>query len=221
MKICTKTTRHARGHGFTLFEAILVTFILAVLIALWLPRWTRRSRPSATIGCLNRLKQVGLAFRSWAMDNGDKFPMEVPVTNGGTRELLGSALVAPHFQVLSNELGTPRILICPSDKRRTWPVSFETNFTDANLSYFIGPDATQTNTTKFLCGDDNLSSNGVPLKTGLVALGTNSPIAWTSQRHSNQGNILWADGSVQTFSSGQLRSAFVSMGVATNRLLMP
>ncbi len=220
MILCLKAKRRNR-QGFSLIEAIIISFILAVLIALWLPRVKRPRRPSPTFQCVTNLKQVGLAFRLWALDNGDKYPMEVSVTNGGTMELLGGALVAPHFRVMSNELSTPKLLFCPMDLRRTRATSFETNFADANLSYFIGPDATETNTTTFLSGDDNLSSRSLPLKRGLVALGTNSPIAWTSQRHSNQGNILLADGSVQTFNSVRLRAAFVATGVATNRLLMP
>jgi hypothetical protein len=50
------------------------------------------------VQCINNLKQIGLAFRIWGGDNGDKYP---------------TSLV-----VMSNELTTPRILVCPSDKER-------------------------------------------------------------------------------------------------------
>jgi len=50
------------------------------------------------IQCVNNLKQVGLAFRIWAGDHRDKFP---------------TSLV-----VMSNELSTPKILVCPSDSAR-------------------------------------------------------------------------------------------------------
>lgn len=50
------------------------------------------------IQCVNNLKQVGLAMRIWAGDNNDKYP---------------TSLV-----VMSNELSTPKILICPSDTAR-------------------------------------------------------------------------------------------------------
>jgi hypothetical protein len=50
------------------------------------------------IQCVNNLKQVGLAFRIWAGDNTNKYP---------------TSLV-----VMSNELSTTKILVCPSDKAR-------------------------------------------------------------------------------------------------------
>ena len=50
------------------------------------------------IQCVNNLKQVGLAFRIWAGDNQDKYPTTL--------------------NVMSNELSTTKILVCPSDKAR-------------------------------------------------------------------------------------------------------
>ena len=50
------------------------------------------------IQCVNNLKQIGLAFRIWGGDNKDKYP---------------TSLV-----VMSNELSTTKILVCPSDKAR-------------------------------------------------------------------------------------------------------
>jgi len=50
------------------------------------------------IQCVNNLKQIGLAMRIWAGDNNGKYP---------------TSLV-----VMSNELSTVKILICPSDKGR-------------------------------------------------------------------------------------------------------
>jgi hypothetical protein len=50
------------------------------------------------IQCANNLKQIGLAFRIWGGDNNDKYP---------------TSLV-----VMSNELSTTKILVCPSDEAR-------------------------------------------------------------------------------------------------------
>ncbi len=50
------------------------------------------------IQCVNNLKQLGLAMRIWAGDNADKYP---------------NSLV-----VMSNELSTVKILICPGDEAR-------------------------------------------------------------------------------------------------------
>jgi competence protein ComGC len=101
--------------GFRLSEAIVVAVVLAVLIACLLPALLASRRRPMTVSCANNVKQIGLAFRQWALDNNDKFPMQVPVANGGTMELVGSGVVYPHFRVMSNEFGTPKVLVCPED----------------------------------------------------------------------------------------------------------
>jgi len=225
-------TNRGTPRAFNLFEAMVVTGVMAVLIALYLPELMRpRGRRCQRINCANNLKQIGLSFKQWALDNDDKYPMQVSVTNGGTMELVASGNVVANFVVMSNELNTPKILFCPHDLKRMAATTFvrvlpagvthQILLTKNNVSYFVGADATDAAPQMFLSGDDNLASARRRLLSGLVELWTNSPIAWTSQRHSNQGNILLADGSVQGFSSDRLRAAFGSTGVATNRLLMP
>ena len=82
--------------------------------------------------------------------------MQVSVTNGGTMELVASGLVFPHFRVVSNQLSTPRILVCPIDKNRTSATNFENDLKDRNLSYFINVDSIAGNGSSLLCGDRNL-----------------------------------------------------------------
>ncbi len=223
-----------KRRGFTLIEFMFVVVALAVLAALLLPGYARRHARSSKIGCVYNLKQVGLSFRQWAQDNGDKFPMQTPVTNGGTMELVGSGNVFVHFLVMSNEINVPKILICPeeSNPKRQAATTFASvlspgalnsvPFTnDHNVSYFVGVDAVDTSPQMFLVGDDNLTIRGVRVKRGILSLWTNTPVAWTKDRHVNQGNICLADGSVQGFNNQTLARAFQSTGVITNRLAMP
>ena len=72
--------------GLTLIEVLVVIAVIVLLAAMFLPALPSHHRPSR-INCSNNLKQIGLSYRIWAGDNGDKFPMEVSVTNGGTMEL--------------------------------------------------------------------------------------------------------------------------------------
>ncbi len=51
-----------------------------------------------SIACVNSLKNIGLALRVWAIDNESLFP--------------------PDFRSMSNELVSPKILICPADSGR-------------------------------------------------------------------------------------------------------
>jgi len=156
--------------------------------------------------------------------------MSVSVTNGGTMELIESGTVWRHFQAMSNELNTPKILICPADsERQKYLASIWNNtpsaprdtiafISDLNNSYFIGVDEADTNTTMFLAGDRNLTEKNVALKPGLHSLTTSDVVGWTKELHVNQGNILMADASVQQFSTATLQKALENTGVASNRI---
>ena len=223
-----------KRRGFTLLEFLLIVTVLAVLVAVFLPAVTRRHRRHPRINCVNNLKQVGLSFRQWALDNNDKNPMQVSVTNGGTMELVASGNVYVHFLVLSNELNTPKILFCSqeSNPKRQPATTFasvippgapyQAPFTnDYNVSYFVGVDAVDSSPQMFLTGDDNLAIRSVRVKRGIHSLGTNTPVAWTKDRHINQENICLADGSVSGLNNQGLTKAFQSTGVVTNRLAFP
>lgn len=204
--------------------------MVAVLAAMLLPANTGGPRKAQRISCVNNLKQVGLAYRLWAGDNDNKYPMEVSVTNGGTMELIADGKNAwLNFLVMSNELSTPKILICPADAERFPPA---TNFTSElawKISYFVGLDADEDHPQMFLSGDGNFAISNVPVKSGVLELSTNMaaywldvPVDWTDTRHKPRlGNIGFADGSARETYFYSLRNALYQTGVATNRLAIP
>jgi prepilin-type processing-associated H-X9-DG protein len=186
-----------------------------------LPALAKAKRRTSKVGCVNCLKQIGIAYRVWANDNGDKYPMQVSGTIGGAMELVATGNVAACFQVMSNQLSTPELLICPQDTKSIPATNFGPGFNNSNVSYFVGLDADQTNLQIFLSGDDNFAIGGIPVKSGLLQLWTNTPIAWTKARHKFVGNILLADGSVQQLTTKGLQQTLRQTGVATNRLAIP
>ena len=149
------------GAGFALaglimgYVSLLVS--LVILPAMLLPALSRAKGKAQSINCSNNMKQIGLSFRTWAIDNNDNFPFNVSTNKGGTLELcqLGSEgfdrNAAFHFQVMSNELSTPKILVCPADSKRQ-PAPDFLSLQSANVSYQVrsGPNVSDTNPDQVL-----------------------------------------------------------------------
>jgi prepilin-type N-terminal cleavage/methylation domain-containing protein/prepilin-type processing-associated H-X9-DG protein len=211
-------TPHARA--FTLTEVLLVVAVLALLALLLLPAVTRPRHSSGRLGCTNNLKQIGLAFRTWAIDNDGRLPMQVSVTNGGTMELAASGLVFPHFLVASNELATPRLLVCPNDERRSSVVSFIAGLSDTNISYFVNIDATPEEASSLLCADRNLT-NVQTAGSRFVIISNGTRIGWTKEIHSKRGNACFADGAVHGATNGWPLTIVRLPDGVTNRLAIP
>jgi prepilin-type processing-associated H-X9-DG protein len=207
-----------RASGFKLIELLVVIGAVVLLAALLLPALAAARRKTSRINCVCHLKQVPVAFRIWESDNGDKYPMQVVLTNNETMKLVTNGNAYLLWQTASNELKTPKVLHCPADKQRTEAVSFSQGFSDANISYFCSLDAVETYPQMILAGDDNLAVDGVPVKPGILNLGSTNTVTWTDERHRRVGNLGMADGSVQQLTSAGLNSAFVNStnGVPTN-----
>jgi prepilin-type processing-associated H-X9-DG protein len=213
----THRTRR-RASGFNQIELLVVIGVVVLLAALLLPALAAAKRKSSRLGCVSSLKQVGIAFRLWEGDNGDKYPMQVVLTNSETMKLVTNGNAYLLWQTMSNELSTPKILHCPNDKQRTNAMSFSQGFSDANISYFFSLDAVETYPQMILDGDDNLAVDGVRVKPGILNLWPNSTVTWTKERHRGAGNIGMADGSAQQVTSRGLKSAIdnVTLDVPTN-----
>lgn len=229
-----KTKRTSQEIGFTIVELIVVIMVVAVLAGLVVPQIARNQRRHGHgMSCWHNLHQVGLAFRLWAGDNGDKLPMQVSITNGGAMEWAEAGNVWQIFMVMSNELSTPKIVFCPEDQTANHKMatafpppstySGSVIFTnDNNVSYFVGMEADEVHPTRILVGDSNLEVNQKAVAHGFLNLWTNSPVRWDKTRHEKQcGNIALADGSVENCTKAQLQKLLAETLIQTNRLLIP
>jgi prepilin-type processing-associated H-X9-DG protein len=209
-----------KERAFTLLEAIAVIGVVGIIALLFLPASTGCKCKAVRINCASNLKQVALAFRIWEGDNGDHFPMLACTNKTGDPLFTNTATAFRIFQVMSNELNNPKILICPSDKQRTAATNFTSDFNGRYISYFVGLQGDQTLPEAFLAGDSNLT-NGTKLQDGVMEIINSQTLEWTKDRHERAGNIALCDGSVQQWSTAQLQRVVQNNSQFTNRLLFP
>jgi len=106
--------------------------------------------------------------------------------NGNRSSPLGGFTITPAgsdlflvFQVMSNELNNPKVLLCPAEPdtakqaastfqsinvpagQTPFPTVGQAGGSDGNVSYFVGVDAMDTQPAMFLAGDHNMGDNGV------------------------------------------------------------
>jgi prepilin-type processing-associated H-X9-DG protein len=141
-----------------------------------------------------------------------------------------------NFLVMSNELSTPKVLVCPSDPGRTiatnWGHMLNT-LHNKGISYVVGYDALDTFPQMVLSGDRNMTNNAPgsnpaqydgPIATGgtggakVVRFGTNqvttaaAGAGYDKNTHQSSGNVLLGDGSVQQVTGARLRDQFKNSG---------
>ena len=216
-----RTVLKAR-RAFTLIELLVVIAIIGILMAMLLPALSTAKAKAKRIACVSNLKQAGVGIILWAHDYEGHYPWIVAMSDGGTHTL---PQAWQHFGTLSNELGTPRVLHCPSDNEKKMADSFGNSASsfmtlkDNALSYAIGTEATEGNTTMHIVADRNISGS-YPKNcsvAGIVGtITTLNPFAaateWTTELHHNEGNMGLADGSVQLFTQFQLRTHLENTG---------
>ena len=211
--------------AFTLIELLVVIAIIAILASLLLPALARAKARAQRIGCTSNLKQLGLSYRLFSNDHGDKFPFDVNTTEGGVSDLANYTAVDV-YRSMSNELVTPKVLVCNSDGGKTKASDFLNNSTvsfgkqtpsELGLSYFAGPDGDETKPQTIISGDRNFTGG-----TGTPKEWTSSDPAmvdadWAATIHVRAGNVGLGDGSAQQLTGPALKKQIANANLSVNR----
>lgn len=212
--------------ALTLTEVMFVVMVLLVIALAWLAVVPAARARANRYKCHNMQRSMALGYKVFANDNDEKFPFAVTnsLAFGNTTQTW------VHFQTMSNELGSAKILICPADQERLpnnksdfgSGASGLASAGNAAVSFAPSLDADATLPNTILLLDRNLVTNTLNLSGKVfLAVSNRPPPVWDQRIHKRCGNAALADGSVQQVPNTGLADLVRLQGIATNRLLLP
>jgi hypothetical protein len=199
--------KRQNSRGFSVVELLVMVGVAAVLVFVFMRPAGRDRGMRDRIRCVNNLKFLGLAARL-AEEDRSRSAAENP--NWPPEDII-SLLKSPLFMG-----GEAKNLFCPADKSSS-PASSMTNLSGTNISYFANAGLGGYGPADFLFGDHNLHvGDGKPI-SGSITIRSNTPLAWTAERHVTEkgapmGQVAMGDGSVQQLDQAALQRALAGMG---------
>ena len=205
--------RHVKQSGFSLIELLVVIGIIAVLISILLPTIAKARESSLRTQCLSNLRQVGMAFRFYAMANHDQVPLGYRKGADGPQKQLNSMIysaTAKRYVIFgwlyqAGFMSSPRAFYCPSENNpqsmfntsiNPWPPGPDGNSAMQGYSgYGCRPD--------IFLPDDPAAYAATPMprllhfKNKAIVADLTALPARVDSRHRIGINVLFGDGSAK------------------------
>jgi prepilin-type N-terminal cleavage/methylation domain-containing protein/prepilin-type processing-associated H-X9-DG protein len=196
--------RKLRRSGFTLVELLVVIGIIAVLIGMLLPALSRAREASRRAECLSNLRQVGVAFRFYALDNRDQVPLGYRAGNMQFNSMVFS-MTSKRFVLFgwlynAGLMKTPKAFFCPSENdpkslfntpQNPWPPG------DPSFQVYAGYGCRP----EIELPDDPLPTAVMPrlnkFKNKAVMADLTAVVTRVETRHRVGINVLYGDGSAK------------------------
>lgn len=195
-----------KRQGFTLIEMLVVTAILALLMAMISPALNRALENSRRVACTANLRSLGQATLAYAVDHQQRIPFQRAASGPGSGyanppwfNLLAPYAGAEIRSAISLEPGTDKVFRCPA-QRGSFAVSYGPSsgaFLDDNS--FLRYDLIDQPSRKVWLLD---------VHTGFVYFFNPALPSelWASDRHAGRVNVLYFDGHVSQASLTELEA---------------
>src|SRR5437868_2443415 len=226
----THAPRTQPEHAFSRADLIITVFVVVLLLLVISPGLADTRYRSQRAGCIDNRRQIGQAVQLWAADHENINSWLVPRSNGGTQQPGKTGNAFREFLFLSNQLVTPKILVCPADQSRflnsaqDWGASPNSGYAHPNhqnsaTSYIVNLHSFFDTPNSLLSSDRNLQGagqascgiSGVNNASIFLVRGYDTPPVWTSGLHPFGGNLLLNDGRVLETSNSGLQSYLGSL----------
>ena len=242
-------SNHRGARAFSMSELLLILAVIAVIAGLVLAGLDKARDRARRISCISNHKQVAMSFRLFANDQDGAYPFQF-LSRPTNSLMFGSPFRTRDtlelwklIQVAGDALGSPYILVCPSDALRSRALNFNTNGLPGGfalpihrlnaLSYFLSIDAYEGSPQVILMGDRYLTTDpetSWERNTRFLfgqqdfsqGAGLEQKVRWISTFHQGSGNAAFMDGSAQHLTTAKLREAIPNQPVGrANRIWLP
>ncbi len=207
------------NNAFTLIELLVVIAVIAMLLAILMPSFSKARSVAKRIKCQSNLKQIALAMEMYAQSHHDRYPCAMdPISTDPFYWLwMGRGwrgMMEPYFST-KIDANNPTVLLCPADKS----TDYESTSYSYSMSFYHNPEQIDTmNNTAATYSNPQPSipqkCSSVKHPSGKIMIGE-----WTSNHQRIEGkdngwwcwegrrNYLLADNSIVFLEAKNIRKA--------------